>query len=342
MIIRVNKKENDKSIRSHNGLSNAAKATYESLYKSNLDVSYHYVIDNNEIYLGCEQYKPDYVIIDGLWVVPSKFEELNSIYPNIKWIIRMHSDIPFIAQEGIFSEWMYKYVNLPKVYVAFNSKTALDIVQSLFKDRKEKIVYLPNMYKLSDKLPFKPKPKSDTIKISIFGAARVLKNQFLQAIVALELAEKLNKKLELSINVNTKDVNGLPIYLNIIHLLKDHPSKKHSINLVEWSDRDKFLSSVKDMDIGMQVSFTETFNLVCADHIECNVPILGTNEIPWMHFLYKVDPLDHKQILNRLLFSYKYPKLNVYLNRLLLIRYTEKSIKQWEKLFNIELKSRHS
>jgi hypothetical protein len=64
------------------------------------------VIDNNGIDREVTKYKPTHVIIEALWVIPSKFEILTKLHPNVKWIIRLHSEIPFLANEGIAMEWM--------------------------------------------------------------------------------------------------------------------------------------------------------------------------------------------------------------------------------------------
>ena len=57
------------------------------------------------------------------WLV-SKFEVLQKLHPNVKWIVRLHSEIPFIANEGIAMDWIYEYQKYDNVFVSLNSKTA--------------------------------------------------------------------------------------------------------------------------------------------------------------------------------------------------------------------------
>lgn len=339
LIIRGNNKKTDMTIANHNGLSHAAKATYESLLNSSLNVDFHVVADNNDIWAGCEKYNPDYVIVDGLWVVPEKFNELSNIYPNIKWIVRIHSELSFVAQEGIFTDWLYKYLNTPNTYVVFNSKKIYKTVKNIVKPKQGKVFYLPNLYQLNNKPLLKKERDSKKIKIAIFGAARILKNQLPQAVAALDFAERINKELELYININTKDPNGLPIYLNIIHLIKNHYSGRHNVQLVEWTNHETFLKIMGNVDICMQVSFTETFNLVCCDSLEANTPIIGMKEIPWLHSISNSDPVNHKSIINALFRAYNFPRLNVLLNTINLKRYHNKAIKIWENLFNRQLRN---
>lgn len=333
LIIRGNSKKADTSITNHNGLSHAAKATYESLLNSNLNVDFQVVSDNGDIWMGCEKYNPDYVIVDGLWVVPEKFQELSSMYPNIKWIVRIHSELSFIAQEGIFTDWLYKYLNTDNTYLVFNSKKIYSTIKHIVKPRQDKVFYLPNLYQLNNKPLLKKERDPKKIKIAIFGAARILKNQLPQAVAALDFAERINKELELYININTKDPNGLPIYLNIIHLIKNHYSGKHNVQLVEWTNHETFLKIMEQIDICMQVSFTETFNLVCCDSLEASTPIIGMNEIPWLHSISNSNPIKHESIVKALFRAYNFPRLNVLLNTIKLKMYHRKALKVWEKLF---------
>ncbi len=334
LIVKVNSLSKNKSV-NNNALTHAAQSTLDSLSKSDYLLANHWEVeDNNGIYLGIHEHQPDYVIIDGLWVVPEKFKELGNLYPKIKWIIRIHSEIPFVAQEGIFSDWLYKYLNIENVYIAFNSKNIYKAAISSIDQYKKSMIYLPNLYVLNDpnvveSIKMRHKEK---IKIGIFGAARILKNQYAQAFAALDFAETLDKPLELFININTRDPNGLPIYLNIINLIKNHPSKRHTIKMVEWTTRENFLNMLSEIDISMQVSLTETFNLVSCDSLLMNTPVIGSGEIPWLSKLSSCRPTHHKSIVNALYRAYFFPEVNVYLNKRNLIKYVNRSLKEWELL----------
>jgi hypothetical protein len=340
MLIRNNRKETDKSIINHNGLTHASMATYKCL-KDNEKLKLHYstITDNTQISDCVYKHNPDYVVIDGLWLIPEKFKELKVLHPSIKWIFRLHSDIGFIAQEGVFANWFYKYLVMDNVYVTFNSTKLFEIMRDITHPYSHKVLYLPNTYPLDNdyRLTKTTARKSDVIRISSFGAARILKNHFAQAVAALEFAEKLGKSLEFYININGKDPGGLPIYLNIVHILKGHFSGKHKIKLIEWTNHVEFMESIKEVDIAMQVSLSETFNLVSCDSLMMNTPIIGTNEIPWIHPIGRCYPTDHDSIMRALWRAYRFPKLNVMLNSHNLIKYSNKSIKQWEKLFTKDL-----
>jgi hypothetical protein len=88
------------------------------------------------------------------------------------------------------------------------------------------------------------------------------------------------------------------------------------------------------MDIGMQVSFSETFNIVGADLISQGVPIIGTaGEIPWAVTAFCADPTNSEDIAKKLALTYNMPWINVKANQWSLRNYTDKTINIWTKYF---------
>jgi hypothetical protein len=87
------------------------------------------------------------------------------------------------------------------------------------------------------------------------------------------------------------------------------------------------------MDIGLQCSFSETFNIVGADLISQGVPLIGSKEIPWSTGFGNADPTDSQDILDALYRTYHFPQLNVKLNQFNLNRYTNNTKKIWNKYF---------
>ena len=338
MIARFSRSAAAKGIANNNGLTHAADATYECLKNvKELDIEYSLVQQPAEIDDSLQQHKPKFVFIDGLWLKPEQVKALQKVHSNTIFILRIHSDAAFIAQEGTFSNWFYKYIDIPNVYVAFNGKDLYDVIKGCYSSGSHKVLYLPNMYpidKSSDKTMTR---EPNIIRISSFGAARVLKNHFAQALAALKFAELLGKKLIFYININTADISGLAIYLNILYLIKQHPSCKHEVKLIEWTDHKQFLEAIREVDIGMQASLSETFNLVSCDTLATGTPIVGTKEIPWIHWIGRCNPTSHSSVVSALWRAYMFRRLNVYLNRRSLKRFSDKSIKIWKKLLLGEL-----
>ena len=69
-------------------------------------------------------------------------QELIKLHPKVKWVIRVHSEIPFLANEGNSVGWLYQYTKLG-VTVSFNSTKACADFAALAHS-----IYLPNFYPL--------------------------------------------------------------------------------------------------------------------------------------------------------------------------------------------------
>lgn len=164
-------------------------------------------IDNNCIDRMVKAYKPTHVVIEAYWVVPEKFEILSKLHPKVKWIIRNHSEMPFLSMEGSAIQWTLAYAKHPKVFLSTNSKASFYDLDKILTAAygpdvaKEKLFYLPNYYKV------KVHPRSENcqleykLDIGCFGAIRPLKNQFLQAIAAVNYANEMQLFLRYHINV---------------------------------------------------------------------------------------------------------------------------------------------
>ena len=322
------------------GLYNSASFVYQMLVDSGVNSKLVVVVDNNCIDREVTQYKPTHVIIEALWCVPSKFAVLCKLHPKIKWIIRLHSDLPFLANEGIAMDWLADYARFPNVIIAANAPRMLRETKvylcSVFdwdnRTTKEKIIYLPNFYPQT----YKKKhfnPKKDVVDICCFGAVRPLKNHLIQAVAAVEYAESQNKRLRFHINAGRIEMKGEPVLNNLRGMFMQLADKGHELISHQWCPREDFLKICADMDIGMQVSFSETFNIVAADLISQGVPVVGSIEIPWANKWFCADPVESGDIFCVLKTTAMFPQLNVWANRRQLNNYTNKTRTTWLSYF---------
>ena len=322
------------------GLLNSATFMHDMLVEAGVESQLKVVIDNNCIDRAVTQYKPTHVIIEALWVVPEKFDILQKLHPNVTWIIRFHSETPFIASEGIAMRWLHGYVKHPNVVVAANAPRFMAEMQQVLaasgltrKQIKDKLIYLPNYYPVGNVVSVKPKTHNDVINISCFGAVRPLKNHLLQAVAALEFAESIGKKLHFHINVGRVEMKGDPILHNIQGLFAGLEHKGHKLITHQWSPHAEFLEVIAGIDIGMQVSFSETFNIVAADMITSGVPVVMSSEVPWA-IAGLANPVESKHIVTKLKLTWLFRQLNVTLNTLALKCYVNKTRRKWLKYFN--------
>jgi hypothetical protein len=325
------------------GLLNSAMFVCNMLIRSNFDAKLVEVVDNNDIDREVTLYRPTHVIIEAYWVVPEKFEVLTARHPTVKWIIRGHSEIPFLANEGIAMDWTQRYIEYPNVIVASNSTQVVDDFRKWLsirfpsrnkRDIEKSIIYLPNYYPITlHKTPFRLDDK-DTIDVGCFGAVRPMKNHLIQAFAAVQLAQSLNKKLRFHINASRREGGGDKPLKNVRAYFRDL-GVDYQLVEHDWMSHVDFKRLVSTMDIGMQVSFSETFNIVTADFVDMDVPVVVSDEIKWMPHWFKADMTETQQIVNKMLFALAWKKylpwLNV--NKKALHKYVEKSADVWVQYF---------
>jgi glycosyltransferase involved in cell wall biosynthesis len=326
---------NDYSIGLSTGLYNSAQFMNEMLLGGGFDSQMVSVTDNNDIDREVTLHKPTHVIIEALWVVPSKFEVLCKLHPNVKWIIRLHSEIPFLANEGMAMDWLGEYSKYDNVIISCNSPQTTKDIEFYIGAKtgtNKKIHYLPNFYPQEYKTKSFNK-KSDMINVGCFGAVRPLKNHLIQAVAAVKFADEIGKKLHFHINSDRIEQKGEPILNNLISMFNHLEHKGHQLVHHEWSVREEFIQLCATMDIGIQVSFNETFNIVGADVISHGVPLVSSPEIPWANSFFTARQTNTDDITNSLLCAYTYPKMNVLLNQRGLKQYTNKTRDIWFKFF---------
>ena len=313
------------------GLLNSARFVSDMLNKNGIESNLVEVKDNNCIDREVTKYRPTHVIIEALWVVPSKFEVLTKLHPNVQWIIRLHSDISFLANEGIAMEWIYEYLKYDNVKISANDWETNFNFELL---TNKQFVYLPNYYPVGFFNTNQPKTFfRKVLNVGCFGAVRPLKNQLIQAVAAIDFADTYKKKLRFHINTQRIEGRGEPVLKNLRELFKNNP--RHELIEHGWLSHGEFIDLVQRMDIGLQVSFSETFNIVSADFVNNNIPVVTSNEVDWVNPVFYANPSKVESIVSRMkraLFS-SYFKLN-FLNKLSLWYYSLKSEKVWTKYFS--------
>lgn len=294
------------------------------------------VVVHNCIDRTVTEYRPTHVIIEALWVVPPKFEILHKLHPSVKWIIRNHSDFPFLSGEGSAMQFMLDYLQYSNVYISSNKESTNDyfkkLVQDVYnKDLSDRCLYLPNYYPLGAQYESLEPKNPKEVHVSCFGAIRPLKNHLNQAIAAIKFADDIDKKLVFHINATRIEGKGESILKSLESLFartRQHKLEKHG-----WLSHEDFLKLNAKMDIAMQCSFSETFNIVAADAISQKIPIVVTEEISWASSVFSVAEPTTDAMVKALNRTYRWKFLNALFNELNLTSYSNKSEKIWVNYF---------
>jgi|LauGreDrversion4_2_1035121.scaffolds.fasta_scaffold00842_20 hypothetical protein len=320
------------------GLYNACDFVKRKLVDYSVTSNIVQVDSENAISTHIENYQPNFCFIEAIWVSPEKINELTLAYPHVVFIIRLHSLTPFLAVEGNAFAWIYAYSSMAKtknnLSIACNSRNMCEDINSVYNYYPAHIpnIYYPNINVDPDS-SYGKRDRDRNLNIGCFGALRILKNHTQQAVWAVEFANKNKKHLYFHINVpEYEQLEGSPILNNLraifngsIHTLVEHT----------WYGHEQFLELVKTMDFGMQISFTETFNIVAADFVHCNIPIVTSKDIPFINRLHKVDLNDKSDVMWAMWWANRGRLARVHkLNNLLLESHNERATEIWLRVIS--------
>lgn len=315
------------------GLFNSATFVSNFLNENGYDSKLTSVTDSNSIDRVVTEFNPNVVIIEALWVPPAKFNELLSIkrHKNRTWIVRIHSKAPFLANEGLATRWISQYtlIKSNNLLIAPNTIELTEQLESAFPNGN--FIFLPNIYHPGEFTPKKYKKNEEFINIGSFGAIRPMKNTYQQALAAIEFCERKGKQLRFHVNSSRLEQSGDNVLKNLKALFENSP---HELIEHHWMHHKDFLHVISTMDLGMQVSFSESFNIVTADFVTANVPIIASDDIEWMPFLLKCTPTSHRAMIRRLNFAYNFRKISQWLQSRSLLMYNIKAKEVWLKRLN--------
>lgn len=263
--------------RRSSGLWNSTRFISESLSRRGVHAEIIEVNDNNDIDRNLKRFKPDICVIEALWVVPEKFPILQKLHPNVKFFVHMHSGMPFLALEGIAMLWVNAY---PKVNVGLisNSPESHEAYRCILS--RDEVTYLPNVYVPEFMAPVNPPTDKCPIDVGCFGAVRPMKNHLLQALASIKFARERGATLRFHINASRVETGGSPVLKNLIQLFDATPDAE--LVQCQWMEPEDFLNYLHcKIDIGLQVSLTETFNVVGADYVTAGIPFVCSKEVSW-------------------------------------------------------------
>lgn len=323
------------------GLINSSTMISEYLQSKNVKSNVISIDEESEIDVEIDMFNPTVVIIEALWISSSKLDNLCKKYLNIEWIVRIHSNVGFLSAEYNALEQIGSYLNLNNFNLKMSSNNE-EFNEELSKVCYTDFEYLPNIIHFDndsvdesvDEYVENKYNEDNIINIGCFGASRILKNQLFQAMCAIDAADKLNKILNYHVNDDNEyyeyNDNESSVLKNLVELFKING--KHKLIIHEWTEHDKFIELIKKMDLGLQISFTESFNLITADFVSECVPILVSETISWMPNYAIVSTVDFDDVVRKILYVYKTnTRLLTKNSKLNLIYFNNKSKKIWKE-----------
>jgi hypothetical protein len=329
------------------GLHNSAAFVAQALDRSGIEAKVVSVGDNNDIDRVVTEYDPTHVVIEAIWVVPSKIQELIKMRSHRRrgWVVRLHSRVPFLAMEGIAIDWLREYKKIASGPGHFRvAANHLQTCDDIAKVLETNCLYQPNIYPIAQRprwdrvreVVTERRHRRDVLDIGCFGAIRPLKNTLIQAFAAIEFADRMGMPLRFHINGGRTEQQGEQ---NLKNLRALFPIRDHELVEHPWIPHREFVDLVRAMDMGLQVSFSETFNIVAADFVSQDIPIVASPEIEFVSSLFQAHPTNTLDIVSKLERAWTGRSLSLQsLNRRLLGRHNLDAMQAW--LDSLEIASR--
>jgi hypothetical protein len=281
------------------GLRNSVRFVVDMLNLSDIDAKWVEVANANFIDKEVHEHRPTHVIIEAFWVVPAKFDELRRLHPHVTWSVRNHSETAFLSSETNPFNWLAGYWDRGIEVMCNAPRSVADIsaVAHAYGHRGCPVSYAPNYYPLVPASKIRPHHfhADDTVRIGCFGAIRPLKNHMEQAVAAVQFAEKIGKKLEFHINAARIEMGANRVLGNLQMFFNS--ARRAKLVQHPWLSHQDFLTLLHSIDFSMQVSFSETFNIVAADSVVCSVPVVASEEVAWLGSYAMADPNSSQSIL---------------------------------------------
>jgi len=218
------------------------------------------------------------VVILAPWITPLDLKALLDYFPSMEFTVQSHCNVAALYGDyrGIgnlrnYADLMNDYPNLS---LAGN---ALPFVQWFAEAYGVNVYLLPDLYPIREHHEHEKKENDigaagefgNELRIGAFGALRPEKNIPSACAAAILIQERLGVPVSLHINQGGER-SGREILATIDQMSQGIPGfdvVKH-----KWMPWEEFNRLVRTMDLLIQPSFTESFNIVTADGVANRIP----------------------------------------------------------------------
>jgi len=222
-----------------------------------------------------------HIVISAPWLGAEDLQDIAILNPSLDFIVVSHSNVGFLAADPnafkLIRDYMHVEASVPNFHLAGNSSRLATWVQKTY---SMPCWTIPNLYYLDattaqpHRVPF----NGDLVRIGCFGAQRLLKNILSAGAAALTIANTL--RVDLEFYINSGRVEGPQGTLASLHQMFSGLRYAKLIE-VPWEEWSPFRTTVAHMDLMMQPSYTESFNVVTADGIARGVASVVGRAIEW-------------------------------------------------------------
>lgn len=266
---------------SHIGLGVSALNTAKVLKKHGITTSILAAVDAKDIGNYIRQNPTiTHVVVSAPWIKPDDFtSQLLNPFGNIEFAVNCHSNVAFLQADTNGINLIKQYIELQQGSLNFQMSTNSRKGTRWLRDASQRpIIYLPNMYYLDSATnSHRPLWDGGTLYIGAFGALRIPKNLVSAAGACLQIANQLKADTKFYMSSGRSD--GSAGVLSAVKAILD--GTRVDLITTGWQTWPKFRDIVRQMHLLINVSFTESFNVVSADGVSEGVPSVVSDAIDW-------------------------------------------------------------
>jgi glycosyltransferase involved in cell wall biosynthesis len=267
-------------------------------------------------------------LCEALWLGTGELAELLKQFPRVHFLVRVHSEVGFLQVEPgaitLLRDQMLLSEGHLNLTMAANSHRLVDFLRATYDGA---VLYLPNLYDIT-RARRRRGDRHDhrLLRVGSFGALRWLKNHTTAAAAALTLARERGCDLEFFLSVDREE-HGRTVLQAVRNLFVGLPWAR--LEEAPWDTWAAFRRTVSTMDLTMQPSFTESFNIVTADSVAEGVPAVVSHAVEWAPEAWKAAP-DEIHDIARIGAALLANPASAEQGLAALERYTDASIARWK------------
>ncbi len=288
---------------SHIGLGVSALNTAKVLRKNNIHSDVWAVLGTKDLVNRIKTdtangNRPTHIIISAPWLPTLDLQNFVFSHSDIKIVVTCHSNVGFLQADPQGVHLFRDAINLEKGSLNFsaagNSKRFCKWVNDAY---GSPCTWLPNLYFLERDFPVsRPLFNGGVLKIGLFGAVRPLKNLLTAGAAVLEVANNLHTETELHISAGRVEGGGT-VLRSLDEMYQGVPGLKIVYN--NWQQWPQFRRVVRTMHLLLQMSYTESFNMVTADGAAESIPSVVSEAIDWAPNDWKSDVDDALRVAKK-------------------------------------------
>lgn len=237
-----------------------------------------------------------HVVISAPWIATADLAGLLMRHPDVHFTVVSHSNVGFLMADPSGIRLLREGTELAVGHHNFAvGGNCSKFVQAWGVMYGVHLRWLPNLYDVSTLKPIGQRPPwtGGPLRMGVFGATRPLKNQVTAVAACVELSARLRADVEVWTSSGRNEGGGTvdgAIQQLVAGL--DHVRLRPT----GWRPWPAFRQVVGRMHILLNPSYTESFNMVCADGVAEGVASVASEAIDWVPHSWRANVDDVEDV----------------------------------------------